>query len=170
MELRSFRRSSQLTSSTNTERVIYVDADACPVRIRDVIARAAHRRAVRAIFVANKTLPLLQSPFISFVLVPAGPDAADAYIDETAKLGDLVVTQDVPLAASLCKKGIAVITPRGVVFTAENMADLLAQRDLMTELRDTGQAITRTAPLNETNIRKFASAFDAALHRLLSAN
>ena len=146
---------------------IFVDADACPVRIRDLIARAAHRRRVHAVFVANKPVVLLQSTFLSCVQVPASPDAADAYIEETAKAGDLVVTQDIPHAASLCKKGIAVMTPRGLVFTSDNIADLLSHRDLMTELRDTGQASTRTPPLNETAIRKFASAFDAALHRLL---
>jgi uncharacterized protein YaiI (UPF0178 family) len=151
-------------SARNT---IFVDADACPVRIRDLIAKAAHRRKVEAVFVANKPVLLLQSAFLSCVQVPPDPDAADAYIEERAKAGDLVVTQDIPLAASLCKKAIGVITPRGLVITDDNVADLLSRRDLMTELRDVGQASTRTPPLNETVIRNFASAFDAALQRLL---
>jgi uncharacterized protein YaiI (UPF0178 family) len=148
---------------------IWVDSDACPARVRDVIARAAHRRGVPAVFVANKPVPLLQSTFLSCVQVPASPDAADAHIEANAQQGDLVVTQDIPLAASLVPRGISVISPRGLVFTHDNVADLLSKRDLMTELRDTGEVTTRTAPLDETAIRKFANAFDTALQRLFKA-
>ena len=151
---------------TPADNIIFVDADACPVRIRDLIARAAHRRGVRAIFVANKPVLLSQSNFLSSVQVPATPDAADSYIEENAKGGDLVVTQDIPLAALLVPKGIIVIAPRGTLFTPDNIADLLSRRDLMSELRDVGEVTTRTPPLDETAIRKFASAFDAALHQL----
>ena len=146
---------------------IFVDADACPVRIRDIIAKAAHRHGVESVFVANKALLLPESPFLSFEKVSATPDAADQYIEENAKAGDLVITQDIPLAALLVPNGIVVIAPRGMVYSADNIADLLSRRDLMTELRDMGETVTRTPPLDETSIRKFASAFDAAVHALI---
>jgi uncharacterized protein len=149
-------------------RKIWIDSDACPVRIRDLIARAAHRRAVPAVFVANKPIALPQSGFLSSILVPREPDAADSYIEENAQSGDLVVTQDIPLAALLVPKGVAVIAPRGTVFTPDNIADLLSHRDLMTELRDIGEVSTRTPPLDDATIRRFASSFDAALHKLNS--
>jgi uncharacterized protein YaiI (UPF0178 family) len=145
---------------------IWVDSDACPVRMRDMIARAAHRRQINAVFVANKPVPVLQSPFVSMVQVAAGPDIADAYIAENAVAGDLVITQDIPLASDVFRKGAAVISPRGFVFTEDNVADQLSKRDLMTELRDTGAITSYTRPLDETTIRKFASAFEAAVHRL----
>ena len=145
---------------------IWVDSDACPVRIRDLIARAAHRRGVPAIFVANKPMPLLESQFLSCVQVPADPDAADRYIELNSQAEDLVITQDIPLAALLVSKRVSVIAPRGTVFTSENVGDLLSKRDLMTELRDAGEVTTRTPSLDESTVRKFASAFDAALHKL----
>ena len=145
---------------------IWIDSDACPLRIRDLISRAAHRRSVPAVFVANKSLHLQQSPFLSFILVPAGPDAADAYIEANAQTGDLTITQDIPLASILVSKGVSVISPRATLFTNENISDLLSRRDLMTELRDAGEVMTRTPSLDESTIRKFASLFDAALHKL----
>jgi uncharacterized protein YaiI (UPF0178 family) len=155
-----------LNEAIDTVR-IFVDADACPVRIRDLIARAAIRRDVQTFVVANKPIALLQSPCLSSVVVPADPDAADKYIEENARAGDLVITQDIPLAALLVPKGVFVIAPRGMQFTLDNIADLLSRRDLMTELRDAGKISTSTPPLDEKAIRKFASTFDAVLHQLV---
>src|SRR5262245_42059367 len=103
---------------------IWVDSDACPVRMRDLIARAAHKRGVATVFVANKPLPAIESPFIKFVQVSADPDAADAYIASNAQADDLVVTQDIPLAALLVPKRITVISTRGTMFTPENIGEL----------------------------------------------
>jgi uncharacterized protein len=146
---------------------IWVDADACPVQIRELVARAAHRRSVATIFIANKSIPLLQSPFVSSVCVPPDPDAADIYIAEKSQPGDLVVTQDIPLAAQLVPRGIVAISPRGMLFTKDNVADQLSRRDLLSELRDSGLVTTSMPPLDQAMVRRFASQFDAALHRLL---
>lgn len=145
---------------------IWIDADACPVRMRDLIARAAHKRNVRAVFVANKALQILQSPVVSFVLVSSEPDAADAYIEANAQADDLAITQDIPLAALLVPKGVSVISTRGTLFTPDNVSEMLSRRDLMSELRDVGEITTRTPALDEPTIRKFANLFDAALQKL----
>lgn len=147
---------------------IWVDADACPQPVRDIIIRAAHKRRVGAIFVTNKALALPISEYLSCVQVKQGPDMADLHIVERAEPGDLAVTQDIPLAASLVAKGVTVIGPRGDRFTADNMAETLARRNLLQDLRDTGE-ITGGGPrpFDERAKREFASLFDAALGKLL---
>jgi uncharacterized protein YaiI (UPF0178 family) len=146
---------------------IWIDADACPVQIRDLISRAAARLSVNAVFIANKRLAVLQSEYIAFVQVNPDPDAADAYIAEHSATGDLVVTHDIPLAALLVPRGIVVISPRGSLFTEDNIADQLSRRDLMHELRDIGAVTSDTPRFDETIKRQFANHFNAALHRLM---
>ncbi|MGH9551983.1 MAG: YaiI/YqxD family protein [Terriglobales bacterium] len=145
---------------------VWVDADACPVPIRDIILRAAKKRSIRTIFVANKPIALPESESIGFVLVQNGPDEADAYIAENASAGDLVVTQDIPLAAQLVPRGATVISPRGDSFNAQNISDRLSTRDLLYELRSIGEITGGPAPFDDKLKRKFASLFDAALYKL----
>ena len=146
---------------------IWVDADACPGQIRDVILRAAHRLSVHTVFVANKPVLLPQSIYFSTVQVSNAPDAADQYIVDNAQPGDLAVTQDIPLAAQLVPSGVIVISPRGDSYNHENVADLLARRNLMQELRDSGSVTGGPRPFDDTLKRQFANLLDAALHRLL---
>jgi uncharacterized protein YaiI (UPF0178 family) len=146
---------------------IWVDADACPVPIRDIIARAAHKLHVPTVFVANSLIGIPESPYLSFVQVSHGPDIADAYVAEQASKGDLVVTQDIPLAALVVAKGAIAITPRGQLYTEQNINEALAGRDLMTSLRDTGTITGGPRPFDEKVKRQFANHFDAALRRLL---
>jgi uncharacterized protein YaiI (UPF0178 family) len=145
---------------------IWVDADACPVPIREVIVRAANRLNVDTVFVANKPVALPAHPHLSFVPVERGSDIADAYILANAGAGDLVITQDIPLAAQLVPGGITVISPRGDSYNADNIGDVLASRNLMQDLRDSGTITGGPAPFDEKLKRKFSSLFDAALHKL----
>lgn len=146
---------------------IWVDADACPVAVRDIISRAAHRRGIETVFVANKALPVMQSPRISFVEVDDSPDAADGFIAENAQSTDLVVTQDIPLAHILVSKNIMVLSPRGVTFAPENIGERISVRNLMQDLRDSGESTGGPRPFGDKERRAFASAFDRALTRLL---
>lgn len=148
---------------------IWIDADACPGAVRDVVLKAAMRLSVPTCFVANKQIQVPQSDLFSFQLVPAGPDEADKYIVSQAVSGDLVVSQDIPLAAELVPKGAVVIDPRGTVFTPDNIGERLGVRDLMSELRDTGMIGGGPAPFGEKEKRRFASAFDRELTRLVRA-
>ncbi len=146
---------------------IWVDADACPVTVRDIISRAAHRRSINTVFVANKLLQLMPSPFISFEQVEATPDAADQYIGENAELGDLVITQDIPLAHILVPKDIVVLSPRGITFTPDNIGERISVRNLMQDLRDSGETTGGPKPFGDKERREFASAFDRALTKLM---
>lgn len=147
---------------------IWVDADACPGAITDLINRAAHRLSIETVFVANRSLNNLPvSPFIKSVLVGAGADVADDFISQNATSGDLVVTHDVPLAAKLVPEGITVISPRGDLFHEDNISERLASRDLMHSLREFGTISGGPEPFNDKHKKAFANHFDAALHRLL---
>ncbi len=146
---------------------IWIDADACPGPIRDIVLRASQRLKVQVVFVANKKLNLPDSPLVSLVQVDAGPDVVDAYIVENARANDLVVTQDIPLAALLVPANISVISPRGDRYTESNISEHLSWRDLMTELRDTGTIGGGPKPFDDKVKRAFANHFDAELTRLL---
>jgi len=146
---------------------IWVDADACPGAVKDIVMSAALKRKVEAVFLANKTLTLPASTFISFQLVKATPDAADQLIAREAATGDLVITQDIPLAHILVTNGVTTISPRGIIFTPDNIGERLSVRDLMTELRDSGEMTGGPKQFGEKEKRHFASAFDRELTRLL---
>lgn len=145
---------------------IFVDADACPQPVRDIVIRTVARLQIEAVFVANKSLSLPESPLIKFVLVEAGPDLADEYIKDSATKGDLVISQDIPLAHALVKAGIVVINPRGDVYTEENIADRISSRDLLQSLRDSGLITGGPSQYGEKEKRAFASALDRELTRL----
>lgn len=145
---------------------IWVDADACPGAVRDVILKAAAKRKIEVIFVANKSLLLPESEFIRSVLVGAGLDVADEYIRQNALVSDLVVTADVPLAHSLVKAGVVTINPRGTVYDEDNIGENISTRDLMHELRESGMIGGGPKPYGEKEKRIFASSFDRELTRL----
>ncbi|MDF0599323.1 YaiI/YqxD family protein [Psychromarinibacter sp. C21-152] len=113
--------------------MIYVDADACPVK--GEIERVATRHRVPVTLVANGGLRPSQNPLVETVYVPEGPDAADMWIAERASAGDIVVTADIPLAARCVEGGAAVLKPNGEALTAVNIGNALATRDLMADLR-----------------------------------
>jgi uncharacterized protein YaiI (UPF0178 family) len=144
---------------------IWVDADACPRVIKDILVRAAERTEVRATFVANKPLHLRSSPYLHFVRVPAGFDEADRRIVELMAAGDLVVTSDIPLAADVVKKGGLALDFRGKLYTEENVAEALATRNLMDQLRSEGHDLAVTPPLGKSERQAFANGLDRTLQK-----
>lgn len=132
--------------------------------------RAAKRLTIPAILVANLRLqPPAGNPMISAVRVDGGPDVADQYITQHAESGDLVVTQDIPLAALLVPKGVAVLDPRGEEHTAETIGERLSVRDFMEQLRSTGVETGGPPPFDARDRQAFASTLDRVLTRLLRA-
>lgn len=144
---------------------VWVDADACPTPIREILFRAAERAEVETVFVANRTVRTPKSRFIRSVQVAAGFDAADDRILEGVAAGDLVVTADVPLAARVVASGAVALNPRGTLYTNNNVGDHLAQRDLMDELRSAGAVKGGQASLGRSGIQAFAGELDKYLTR-----
>jgi uncharacterized protein len=145
--------------------VIWVDADACPTQIKQILFRAAERVRVRTVLVANHALRVPRSEFIEARQVEAGFDVADARILAGLGAGDLVVTADVPLAAQVVAAKAFALNPRGTFYTPDNVRDHLARRDFMDALRSSGE-ITRGPPaLNKTDIQAFANELDKFLTR-----
>lgn len=146
---------------------IWIDADATPRDVKEIVFRAAKRLGIETVLVANQRLqPPPGNPLISAVWVDGGADVADRHIIAHAVAGDLVVTQDIPLAAELVPRRIAVLDPRGEEHTPDSIGERLAMRDLMDDLRLTG-AITGGPPPYDARARQaFASALDRSLTRL----
>lgn len=144
---------------------IWVDADACPRAIKEILYRAAERREIPLVLVANRGLQVPRSPLIKMVQVGSGFDVADHHIAEHVSPGDLVVTADVPLAAAIVEKGGHVLGPRGEEFTEENVQERLAMRDLMQQLRDTGTDTGGPAALSSADRQAFANGLDRLLTR-----
>ncbi len=146
---------------------IFVDADACPATVKEIVVRAAQRLAVYAIFVANKTIRLPPSRHVSTVRVAMGLDVADGYIAKAAEAGDLAITADIPLAAALVARGALVLDPRGTVYTAENVGEALALRDFHHELREGGVVTGGPSGFGPREARQFAAAFDRELSKAI---
>jgi len=146
---------------------IWVDADACPGAVREIIARAVRRVQVPTVFVANKNIALPAIAQLSSVRVAMGLDVADRHIAEAASKGDLAVTADIPLAAALVAKDVTVIEPRGTVFSEENIGEAVAVRDLMHELRESGVETSGPKSFGPRDAQRFASSFDRALNAAL---
>ncbi len=142
---------------------IWVDADACPNVIKDILFRAAVRAQVTLTLVANQATKVPPSPFIKTLQVPAGIDAADDRIVELVETGDLVITADIPLAAGVIAKGGRALDTRGEFYTEDNIKERLAMRKLMDELR--GAGVDTGGPASFSNADR--QAFAAKLDRLL---
>lgn len=146
---------------------IWVDADAAPREVKELVFRAAKRLQVETILVANQRLqPPAGNPLVTAVRVDGGPDVADQYIAEHAELGDLVVTQDIPLAALLVPRQIVVLDPRGEEHTAETIGERLSIRDFMDRVRLAGGITGGPPPFDARARQAFAGALDRALTRL----
>ena len=139
---------------------IWVDADACPVVIREILFRAANRRQVQVTLVANQTVPVPPSPFIRFLHVTGGFDVADDTIVERMAAGDLVITADIPLAAQVIEKGGTALNPRGELYSRENIRQRLAMRNFMDQMRSAGVATGGAAPMSQGDRKAFADALD----------
>lgn len=142
---------------------IWVDADACPRVIKDILYRAAERRKVPVILVANSRFATPQSEWIQFLRVGAGFDKADLAIVEQTQEGDVVITTDIPLAAGVIEKGGSGLSPRGEVFNADNIRSRLTMRDFMDEMRGSGVMTGGPAALNARDRQEFANQLDRLL-------
>lgn len=149
---------------------IWVDADACPAVIKDILYRAAQRSQRPLTLVANQMLRTPPSPFIRAVQVPRGFDVADDYIVERTSAGDLVITADIPLASEVLRKGALVLSPHGERYTADNISERLSIRDMMEELRSAGVDTGGPAAFGQADRRAFANALDQLLRNAQRGN
>jgi uncharacterized protein len=148
---------------------IWVDADACPKVIKDILYRAAERTGIELTLVSNQALRIPPSRLIRAIQVPRGFDVADQRIADDLAAGDLVITADIPLAAAVVGKGATALDPRGELYTDANIRERLAMRNLMEELRSTGEATGGPAPLGNRERQQFAAALDRLLAQARSA-
>jgi uncharacterized protein YaiI (UPF0178 family) len=144
---------------------IWVDADACPRVIKEILYRAADRMAVKVTLVANQPLQLPPSSYLSTIRVEAGFDVADNRIVQEMTAGDLVVTADIPLAAEVIAGGGLALDPRGLLFTEENIQERLSLRNFMDELRGSGVETGGPAPFSKNDRQAFANQLDRILRQ-----
>ena len=142
---------------------IWVDADACPKAIKDILFRAAERTGIMTILVANQFLQTPPSRYIKFVLVTSGYDVADNEIIKRLRVGDLVITGDIPLAYDVISKGGHAINPRGERYTQDTIKERLSMRDLMDTLRASGINTGGPSALTSRDIQAFANQLDKFL-------
>jgi len=139
---------------------IWVDADACPGEIKDLLFRAAQRLKIKLTLVANQSLRIPRSEFIHTLLVPDGMNIADRRIVELVAPGDLVVTADIPLAADVVAKGAEAIDPRGGLYTEANIGERLGMRNMLDQLRGGGQLSRGPATFGSKDRQAFANQLD----------
>ena len=139
---------------------IWIDADACPTVIKDIVFRAAERLGIATILVANRMLRTPPSRFIRAIQVPAGFDVADRHIVDQLAAGDLVITADIPLAAAVLERQAHALNPRGEMYSAANIAERLSMRNFMDELRGAGVQTGGPAAFNARDRQAFASQLD----------
>jgi len=142
---------------------IWIDADACPKPIKDLLFRSAERRGVEVCVVANQRIGIPDSPLITRVQVAGKPDEADRYIAEHCGAEDLVVTADIPLAAQIVEQGALALDPRGELYTEANVQQRLATRNFMQDLRSMDVITGGPSPFKATDRQKFAEALDRVL-------
>lgn len=145
---------------------VWIDADACPKAAKELVVKFALKRGFEVLLVAGQAQVKPVYACVRLIVVPSGPDAADDYLVEHARPGELVICSDVPLADRLVKKGVAALDPRGREFDEGNMGDKLAVRNLFTELREQGQIGGGQGPYAERDKQAFANALDRILTRL----
>lgn len=148
---------------------IWIDADACPKVCREMLIRASSRTGILLNFVSNHAIPLPTSPKIKCIRVSAGFDIADQRISESIQAQDLLISQDIPLAAQVVAKGCQVITPRGDVLTRETIQERLTLRNMMEELRGAGVQLGGPATLDQRDRQRFANALDRWLQQNFKA-
>jgi len=143
--------------------VIWVDADACPNVIKEVLYRAADRTKTQVTFVANQSLRVPPSPYLKTLRVPAGFDVADNEIVKRVEPGDLVITADIPLAAEVLEKGGAALNPRGERYSPATIRERLTMRDFMDTMRASGVQTGGPAAMSPRDRQQFANALDSWL-------
>jgi len=146
---------------------VWVDADACPKVIKELVFKASFRMNFPVVLVANSYMQVPPSPIIRSIQVDQGADVADFYIVEHAKDVDLVITADIPLADLVVKKGATAINPRGELYTEESISERLSMRNFMQDLRDSGMDTGGPAPFGPKDKANFANAFNNLLVKMI---
>ena len=142
---------------------IWIDADACPNVVKEILFRASQRTKTALTLVANQYIAKPKSPLIDAIQVKQGFDEADNYIVDHLEPDDIVITADIPLASDAIDKGAMVINPRGELYTEDNIKQRLSTRDLMEELRSTGEVSGGPAAYNQKDGQNFANCLDRLL-------
>ncbi len=145
---------------------IWVDADACPTVIKEVLFRAAERKQIQLTLIANQYIRVPQSPFIKSLQVASGFDVADNEIVKRAQPGDLVITGDIPLAAEVLEKGAQALNPRGEMYSKENIGVRLNMRDFMDTMRASGVQTGGPPPISQRERQDFANHLDRWLAKI----
>lgn len=143
---------------------IWIDADACPKAIKEIVFKTSRRLNIKVVLVANSYQNIPQSPLIQLIVVHDGFDAADQHIIDQVEMHDIVITADIPLAAEVLKKKAIAINPRGEIYTANTIGSILSMRNLMKEFRDAGVITGGPAVFGPKDIKQFADS----LNRLIS--
>lgn len=142
---------------------IWIDGDACPVVIKDILFRAADRTKTQVVLVANQTIRVPKSQYVTFLQVSSGFDVADNEIARRTEEGDLVITSDIPLASDVIAKGALALSPRGELYTESNIKARLTMRDFMDTLRSSGVDTGGPPALSQADRQEFANHLDRIL-------
>lgn len=149
---------------------VWVDADSCPIPVKDIIFRFCKRLNLKLIFVANHQIPMPKFELFKMIVCDATPDAADNYIVENALQNDIVITRDIPMASRLLDKNITTINDRGLLFTSENIKEKLSLRNFNKELYDNGILSEKTSTFSKKDVNNFANCFDREIQKKLKTN
>ncbi len=146
---------------------IWIDADACPRAVKEIVFKVSERLSLPVCLVANSYMVVPKEPLVSFIRVEKGADIADFYIVENVSEEDLVITADIPLAALIVEGGATAINPRGELYTEENVRERLSMRDFMQGLRDNGVDTGGPPPFGPKDKERFANSINRLLTRML---
>ena len=146
---------------------IWIDADACPKVIKEVIYKASARLRIHVILVANSYMNIPDSPYIKLIQVEKGDDVADFYIVEHLEESDLVITADIPLASLVVEKNAIAINPRGEIYTEENISERLSMRDFMTDLRSSGVMTDGPSAFGQKDKISFSNSLNKLLTKMI---
>lgn len=147
--------------------ILYIDGDALPNALKEIIVRAVNKKQIQTYAVSNKKINVGKSNFIEYIIVEQGADEADNHIVELVKQNDLVITADIPLANRVIDKNAHAIDHRGELYTISNIKHHLAMRDLMQSIRDSGEMTKGPAPFGKKDIQNFSNSFNAFLQKYL---
>lgn len=148
---------------------IWIDADACPKVVKEVVFKTSFRLSIEVTLVANSFMSFPHTPFINFVHVDQGADVADQHIVDHANVEDIVITADIPLASLIVEKGALAINPRGETYTEDNISERLSMRDFMQNLRDSGLDTGGPAPFGPKDKESFANALNRIVTKKLKS-
>ncbi len=147
---------------------IWIDADACPKAVKELVFRTSERLKLAVVLVADRQVGRPHSPLVSMIVVPKDMDSADKYIADKLEPGDLVITADLPLAGAVVERGATGLDPRGELYTEQNVGERVSMRDFFTSLRDAGEELGGPPPYSKKDKARFAAALDRFLTKRLA--